>query len=444
MVATGKGPRWRRRAVVAVSLLRPLPLVLFVVLAAIFPSAPVIRGGQRRRGRLRHDRRDEQRPAVGRRLPSGFSCLGLLGFFIFAAVAVVSPPRAPLASRSSSAPAPSSPAQTRALSAAQRQASSRAAARLRLWLGSGSTTGGVGGAPLAVAFRPARDRDGRFGWLPRRLLRRRRSRRLRYRGRDGPGPQRPDDLRARTPGRLRRHRVYHPGDDRRLGTQGVATTGAVKCCGGAAGNCTATPTATTPAAVEASGSKVAARCRRSIPRLFACRAHARVPDSGDHVSPEWGLKPAERRIPGPFLTSCEPAVASGHELSRRLLLRPRRRADARGRRESGGSLGFSLVDEAIVSAPRRRQASNLRSSRTSRSVRRSSSGRSALRNELRCDAFVFGRGRRPPRAGGGADQRRVARPHPPRDRGDGRPRGRGHRRPARLTRPPTREYCGCS
>jgi hypothetical protein len=33
---------------------------------------------------------------------------------------------------------------------------------------------------------------------------------------------------------------------------------------GAVGSCTATPTAATPAAVEASGSKVAARCRRSI------------------------------------------------------------------------------------------------------------------------------------------------------------------------------------
>ena len=49
---------------------------------------------------------------------------------------------------------------------------------------------------------------------------------------------------------------------------GVATTGTTTCCGGAEGNCTATPTATTPTAVEASGSKVAARCRKSI--AFDC------------------------------------------------------------------------------------------------------------------------------------------------------------------------------
>jgi hypothetical protein len=48
------------------------------------------------------------------------------------------------------------------------------------------------------------------------------------------------------------------------GLNGEATTGSVTCWVGAEGSCTATPTATTPAAVEASGSKVAARCRRSI------------------------------------------------------------------------------------------------------------------------------------------------------------------------------------
>ena len=58
------------------------------------------------------------------------------------------------------------------------------------------------------------------------------------------------------------------------GLTGVATTGTTTCCGGAEGSCTATPTATTPTAVEASGSKVAARCRKSI--AFDC-LHAATP-----------------------------------------------------------------------------------------------------------------------------------------------------------------------
>jgi hypothetical protein len=48
------------------------------------------------------------------------------------------------------------------------------------------------------------------------------------------------------------------------GVTGEETAGTAMCCCGAEGSCTAIPTATTPTAVEASGSKVAARCRRSI------------------------------------------------------------------------------------------------------------------------------------------------------------------------------------